>query len=89
MFPPPFSAIENSSADILIVSTTEVEQSESDCDINEALETDSQSEPSLLVTSPEGWVLKWFLSWYLSDSSVLSILCTHVYIIIYYNVLNF
>ncbi|XP_070602948.1 SUN domain-containing ossification factor isoform X2 [Erythrolamprus reginae] len=50
------SAIENSSADILIVSTTEVEQSESDCDINEALETDSQTEPSSLVTSPEGLV---------------------------------
>ncbi|XP_026537599.1 SUN domain-containing ossification factor isoform X1 [Notechis scutatus] len=50
------SAIENSSADILIVSTTEVEQSESDCDINEALETDSQREPSSLVTSPEGLV---------------------------------
>lgn len=76
MFPPLFSAIENSSADILIVSTTEVEQSESDCDINEALETDSQSEPSSLVTSPEGWVLKWFLSWHLSGSSVLSVLYT-------------
>uniref|UniRef100_A0A670XNW5 SUN domain-containing ossification factor n=1 Tax=Pseudonaja textilis TaxID=8673 RepID=A0A670XNW5_PSETE len=50
------SAIENSSADILIVSTTEAEQSESDCDINEALETDSQREPSSLVTSPEGLV---------------------------------
>ncbi|XP_032082246.1 SUN domain-containing ossification factor isoform X2 [Thamnophis elegans] len=53
---PDSSAIENSSADILIVSTTEVEQSESDCDINEALETDSQSEPSSLVTSPDGLV---------------------------------
>ncbi|KAK9403804.1 SUN domain-containing ossification factor [Crotalus adamanteus] len=50
------STIENSSADILVVSTTEVEQSESDCDINGALEADSQSEPSSLVTSPEGLV---------------------------------
>ncbi|XP_029140603.1 SUN domain-containing ossification factor [Protobothrops mucrosquamatus] len=50
------STIENSSADILIVSTTEVEQSESDCDINGALEADSQSEPSSLVTSPEGLI---------------------------------
>ncbi|KAM3840153.1 SUN domain-containing ossification factor isoform 2-T2 [Vipera latastei] len=50
------SAIENSSADILIVSATEVEQSESDCDINGALEADSPSEPSSLVTSPEGLV---------------------------------
>ncbi|XP_063154640.1 SUN domain-containing ossification factor isoform X1 [Candoia aspera] len=50
------NAIENSSADILIVSATEVEQSESDCDISGALEADSQSESSSLVTSPEGLV---------------------------------
>lgn len=48
-----FSVIEDSSADIPVASSVEVEQSEPDCDIGVPLETDLQSEPPPLVTSPE------------------------------------
>ncbi|KYO39813.1 SUN domain-containing ossification factor isoform B [Alligator mississippiensis] len=49
-------AIENSSADIPVVSSNEAEQSEPDCDIGGALEADPQSEPSSFVSPPEGLV---------------------------------
>ncbi|XP_019386314.1 PREDICTED: SUN domain-containing ossification factor isoform X2 [Crocodylus porosus] len=49
-------AIENSSADIPVVSSSEAEQSEPDCDIGGALEADPQSEPSSFVSPPEGLV---------------------------------
>ncbi|NXP51559.1 SUCO factor, partial [Heliornis fulica] len=53
---PPVSqldAIENSRADIPIVSSGETEQSEPDCDVSGTLETDPQSEPSSFVSPPE------------------------------------
>ncbi|XP_051481342.1 SUN domain-containing ossification factor isoform X2 [Apus apus] len=43
-------AIENSHADIPVVSPSEAEQSEPDCDIGGTLETDPQSEPSSFVS---------------------------------------
>ncbi|XP_075278535.1 SUN domain-containing ossification factor isoform X3 [Opisthocomus hoazin] len=46
-------AIENSRADIPVVSSSEAEQSEPDCDIGGTLEADPQSEPSSLVSPPE------------------------------------
>ncbi|XP_074859051.1 SUN domain-containing ossification factor isoform X1 [Carettochelys insculpta] len=49
-------AIENSRADIPVVSSSEAEQSEPDCDIGGALEADPQSEPSSFVSSPESLV---------------------------------
>lgn len=49
----PFSAIENSRADIPVVSSSEAEQSEPDCDIGGTLEADPQSEPSSFVSPPE------------------------------------
>lgn len=49
----PFSAIENSHADIPVVSSSEAEQSEPDCDIGGTLEADPQSEPSSFVSPPE------------------------------------
>uniref|UniRef100_A0A8B9CZT9 SUN domain-containing ossification factor n=1 Tax=Anser brachyrhynchus TaxID=132585 RepID=A0A8B9CZT9_9AVES len=48
-----FSAIENSRADIPVVSSSEAEQSEPDCDIGGTLEADPQSEPSSFVSPPE------------------------------------
>lgn len=54
----PFSAIENSHADIPVVSSSEAEQSEPDCDIGGTLEADPQSEPSSFVSPPERWVSK-------------------------------
>ncbi|NXS51425.1 SUCO factor, partial [Brachypteracias leptosomus] len=53
---PPVSqpdAIENYRADIPVVSSSEAEQSESDCDIGGTLEADPQSEPSSFVSPPE------------------------------------
>ncbi|NXF80514.1 SUCO factor, partial [Sclerurus mexicanus] len=53
---PPVSqpdAIENSSADTPVVSSSEAEQSEPDCDIGGTLEADPQSEPSSFVSPPE------------------------------------
>lgn len=50
------NVIEDSSADIPVASSVEVEQSEPDCDIGVPLETDLQSEPPPLVTSPESLV---------------------------------
>ncbi|XP_061440746.1 SUN domain-containing ossification factor [Rhineura floridana] len=50
------NAIENSSADIPVASSAEVEQLEPDCDIGGALEADLHSEPSSLGTSPESLV---------------------------------
>ncbi|NXM63965.1 SUCO factor, partial [Illadopsis cleaveri] len=53
---PPVSqpnAIENSRADIPVVSSSEAEQSEPDCDIGGTLEADPQSEPSSFVSPPE------------------------------------
>ncbi|XP_062989276.1 SUN domain-containing ossification factor isoform X2 [Elgaria multicarinata webbii] len=50
------NAIENSSADIPVISSAEGEQSAPDCDIGGVLEADPQSEPSFLVTSPESLV---------------------------------
>ncbi|NWV33760.1 SUCO factor, partial [Grantiella picta] len=53
---PPVSqpdAIENSHADIPVVSSSEAEQSEPDCDIGGTLEADTQSEPSSFVSPPE------------------------------------
>ncbi|NWS57824.1 SUCO factor, partial [Chunga burmeisteri] len=53
---PPVSqpnAIENSRADIPVVSSSEAEQSEPDCDIGGTLEADAQSEPSSFVSPPE------------------------------------
>uniref|UniRef100_A0A8C6N6A8 SUN domain-containing ossification factor n=1 Tax=Melopsittacus undulatus TaxID=13146 RepID=A0A8C6N6A8_MELUD len=47
------SAIENSCADIPVVSSSEAEQSEPDCDIGGTLEADPQSEPSSFVSPPE------------------------------------
>uniref|UniRef100_A0A674K581 SUN domain-containing protein n=1 Tax=Terrapene triunguis TaxID=2587831 RepID=A0A674K581_9SAUR len=49
-------AIENSRADIPVVSSSEAEQSEPDCDIVGALEADPQSEPSSFVSPPESLV---------------------------------
>ncbi|XP_050818948.1 SUN domain-containing ossification factor isoform X2 [Gopherus flavomarginatus] len=49
-------AIENSRADIPVVSSSEAEQSEPDCDIGGALEADPQSEPSSFVNPPESLV---------------------------------
>lgn len=49
----PFSAIENSRADIPVVSSSEAEQSEPDCDIGGTLEADPQSEPSSFVSPAE------------------------------------
>ncbi|XP_039341438.1 SUN domain-containing ossification factor isoform X2 [Mauremys reevesii] len=49
-------AIENSRADIPVVSSSEAEQSEPDCDIGGALEADPQSEPSSFVSPPESLV---------------------------------
>ncbi|KAM6124547.1 LOW QUALITY PROTEIN: SUN domain-containing ossification factor [Pterocles gutturalis] len=54
---PPVSqpdAIENSRADTPVVSSSEAEQSEPDCDIGGTLEADPQSEPSSFVSPPEG-----------------------------------
>ncbi|KAH0618195.1 hypothetical protein JD844_017196 [Phrynosoma platyrhinos] len=48
--------IENSSDDIPIVTSAEIEQSEPDCDISGTLEADPQSEASSLVTSPDSLV---------------------------------
>ncbi|KFV55027.1 SUN domain-containing ossification factor, partial [Tyto alba] len=53
---PPVSqpdAIENSRADIPVVSSSEAEQSEPDCDIGGTLEAEPQSEPSSFVSPPE------------------------------------
>ncbi|NXG78952.1 SUCO factor, partial [Baryphthengus martii] len=53
---PPVSqpdAIENSRADIPLVSSSEAEQSEPDCDIGGTLEADPQSESSSFVSPPE------------------------------------
>ncbi|XP_065505050.1 SUN domain-containing ossification factor isoform X2 [Caloenas nicobarica] len=53
---PPVSqpdAIENSRADIPVVSSSEAEQSEPDCDTGGTLEADPQSEPSSFVSPPE------------------------------------
>ncbi|NXI99565.1 SUCO factor, partial [Psophia crepitans] len=53
---PPVSqtdAIENSRADIPVVSSNDAEQSEPDCDIGGTLEADPQSEPSSFVSPPE------------------------------------
>ncbi|NWZ68024.1 SUCO factor, partial [Acrocephalus arundinaceus] len=53
---PPVSqpdAIENSRDDIPVVSSSEAEQSEPDCDIGGTLEADPQSEPSSFVSPPE------------------------------------
>ncbi|KFW07371.1 SUN domain-containing ossification factor, partial [Eurypyga helias] len=53
---PPVSqpdAIENSRADTPVVSSSEAEQSEPDCDIGGTLEADPQSEPSSFVSPPE------------------------------------
>ncbi|XP_068273103.1 SUN domain-containing ossification factor isoform X3 [Nyctibius grandis] len=53
---PPVSqpdAIENPRADIPVVSSSEAEQSEPDCDIGGTLEADPQSEPSSFVSPPE------------------------------------
>ncbi|KFW09611.1 SUN domain-containing ossification factor, partial [Fulmarus glacialis] len=53
---PPVSqpdAIENSCADIPVVSSSDAEQSEPDCDIGGTLEADPQSEPSSFVSPPE------------------------------------
>ncbi|KAM8805769.1 SUN domain-containing ossification factor [Eudromia elegans] len=53
---PPVSqpdAIENSRADIPVVSSSEAEQSEPDCDIGGTLEADPQSEPSTFVGPAE------------------------------------
>ncbi|NXA48975.1 SUCO factor, partial [Nothocercus julius] len=53
---PPVSqpdAIENSRADIPVVSSSEAEQSEPDCDIGGTLEADPQSEPSSFVSPAE------------------------------------
>ncbi|XP_069718472.1 SUN domain-containing ossification factor isoform X2 [Phaenicophaeus curvirostris] len=53
---PPVSqpdAIENSRADIPVVSSSEAEQSEPNCDIGGTLEADPQSEPSSFVSAPE------------------------------------
>ncbi|XP_040983811.1 SUN domain-containing ossification factor isoform X5 [Aquila chrysaetos chrysaetos] len=47
------SAIENSRADIPVVSSSEAEQSEPDCDIGATLEADPQSEASSFVSPPE------------------------------------
>uniref|UniRef100_H9GJ94 SUN domain-containing ossification factor n=1 Tax=Anolis carolinensis TaxID=28377 RepID=H9GJ94_ANOCA len=49
------SVIENSSADIPVI-TSETEQSELDCNLGGILETNSQSEASPLVTSPDSLV---------------------------------
>uniref|UniRef100_A0A8C3Q3U0 SUN domain-containing ossification factor n=1 Tax=Geospiza parvula TaxID=87175 RepID=A0A8C3Q3U0_GEOPR len=49
----PEDAIENSRADIPVVSSSEAEQSEPDCDIGGTLEADPQSEPSSFVSPPE------------------------------------
>lgn len=49
----PFSAIENSHADIPVASSSEAEQSEPDCDIGATLEADPQSEASSFVSPPE------------------------------------
>ncbi|XP_073212417.1 SUN domain-containing ossification factor isoform X7 [Lepidochelys kempii] len=49
-------AIENSRADIPVVSSSEAEQSEPDCDIGGTLEADPQSEPSSFVSPPESLV---------------------------------
>uniref|UniRef100_A0A8B9TIT2 SUN domain-containing ossification factor n=1 Tax=Anas platyrhynchos TaxID=8839 RepID=A0A8B9TIT2_ANAPL len=46
-------AIENSRADTPVVSSSEAEQSEPDCDIGGTLEADPQSEPSSFVSPPE------------------------------------
>ncbi|NXK91065.1 SUCO factor, partial [Formicarius rufipectus] len=46
-------AIENSHADTPVVSSSETEQSEPDCDIGGTLEADPQSEPSSFVSPPE------------------------------------
>ncbi|NXH31336.1 SUCO factor, partial [Myiagra hebetior] len=46
-------AIEDSQSDIPVVSSSEVEQSEPDCDIGGTLEADPQSEPSSFVSPPE------------------------------------
>ncbi|NXD82924.1 SUCO factor, partial [Halcyon senegalensis] len=53
---PPVSqsdAIENSHADIPVISPSDAEQSEPDCDIGGTLEADPQSEPSSFVSPPE------------------------------------
>ncbi|NXP26574.1 SUCO factor, partial [Scytalopus superciliaris] len=53
---PPVSqpdAIENSRGDTPVVSSSETEQSEPDCDIGGTLEADPQSEPSSFVSPPE------------------------------------
>ncbi|NXG46274.1 SUCO factor, partial [Psilopogon haemacephalus] len=53
---PPVSqpdAIENSRVDIPVVSSSETEQSEPDCDIGGTLEAELQSEPSSFVNPPE------------------------------------
>ncbi|NXG00257.1 SUCO factor, partial [Sakesphorus luctuosus] len=53
---PPVSqpnAIENPRADTPVVSSSEAEQSEPDCDIGGTLEADPQSEPSSFVSPPE------------------------------------
>ncbi|NXT70118.1 SUCO factor, partial [Chaetops frenatus] len=47
------NAIENSRADIPVVSSSEAEQSEPDCDIGGTLEADPHSEPSSFVSPPE------------------------------------
>ncbi|XP_068020717.1 SUN domain-containing ossification factor isoform X2 [Melanerpes formicivorus] len=53
---PPVSqpdAIQDSSADVPVVSSSETEQSEPDCDIGGPLEAELQSEPSSFVSPPE------------------------------------
>ncbi|XP_029474415.1 SUN domain-containing ossification factor isoform X3 [Rhinatrema bivittatum] len=47
-------AIENSSDAISVVSSSEAEQSQPDCDTGGAIEADPQSEPSSFVTPPKG-----------------------------------
>ncbi|XP_025899576.1 SUN domain-containing ossification factor isoform X2 [Nothoprocta perdicaria] len=49
----PPDAIENPRADIPVVSSSEAEQSEPDCDIGGTLEADPQSEPSSFVSPTE------------------------------------
>ncbi|XP_060630338.2 SUN domain-containing ossification factor isoform X1 [Anolis sagrei] len=50
------SVIENSSFDIPVITPAETEQSEPDCNLGGILETDSQSEASPLVPSPDSLV---------------------------------
>nr|XP_033816851.1 SUN domain-containing ossification factor isoform X2 [Geotrypetes seraphini] len=49
-------AIENSSAALSLVSSSEAEQSQPDCDTGGTLEADTQSEPSSFVTPPKSIV---------------------------------